>query len=107
MNQQTGFDLPCGAKGQFHMRTMHWVARLESYDPAPAETRELGAQICRCGPKCSKIVMGGQLQTFHASAHVPIVRSVEKIIHSGMHCARRAKNSLRFGLTIRLPNIFD
>ena len=89
------------------MRTMHWVARLESYDSAPTETRELGAQICRCDPKRPKIVMGGQLQSFYATAHVPVVRSVEKIIHSGMHRARRAQNSLRFSLAIRLPDIFD
>src|SRR5438046_946078 len=107
MNQQTGFDLPRGAKGQFHMRTMHWVARLESYDSAPTETRELGAQICRCDPKRPKIVMGGQLQSFYATAHVPVVRSVEKIIHSGMHRARRAQNSLSFSLAIWLLDIFD
>jgi hypothetical protein len=59
MNQKTGFDLARGAKRQFYMCAMHRVARLEPDDPAPADTREFGAQICRHESKCAKIIMRG------------------------------------------------
>ena len=105
MKQKAGFDLARGAKRQFHVRAMHRVTRLEPDDPAPAQADELRAQIRRCEPKGPEIVMGGQLQTFHASTHVPAMSPVQKIIDTGMHCAGASQNSLRFGLAIRLPDI--
>src|SRR5213078_5396807 len=105
MNQKAGLNLARGAKRQFHVRAMHRVARLEPDDPAPAQADELRAQIRRCKPKSPEIVMRGQLQTFHASTHVPAMSPVQKIIDTGMECTVGSKHSLRFGLAVRLPYI--
>ena len=84
MNQKAGFDLARGAKRQLHVRTMHRIARLEPNDPAPTQADELRAQVRRCKPKSPEIVMGGQLQTFHTSTHVPAISPAQKIIDTGM-----------------------
>src|SRR5438046_3103693 len=105
MKQKARFDLARGAKRQFHVRAMHWIARLEADDPTPSQAGELRAQIRRRQPKSPEIVMGGQLQTFHASTHVPAVSLVQKIIDTGMHCTGTSQNRLRFRLAIRLPDV--
>src|SRR6476660_9917201 len=84
---------------------MHRIACLEPDDLAPPLTDELPAQVRWCKPKAPEIVMRGQLQTFHASTHVPAMSLVQKIIHTGMHCAGGSENSLCFGLAIRFPDI--
>src|SRR5262245_55542833 len=105
MNQKAGFDLARSAKRQFHVCAMHRIARLESDDPAPAQADELRAQVRRCKPKSAKIVMGGKLQTFYTSTHVPAMSPVQKIIDTGMQCTSGYKNSLRFSFAVWLPYI--
>src|SRR5438034_7348805 len=100
MNQKAGFDLARGAKRQFHVRAMHRVARLEPDDPAPTQPYELRAQIGRCEPKSPEIVMGGQLQTFHASTHVPAMSPVQKIIDPGMRCADASRSRVAYRHTL-------
>ena len=80
-------------------------ARLETDDLTPPQTDEFRAQVRWCKPKSPEIVMGRQLQAFHASTHVPAVSLIQKIIDTRMHGAGGRKNSLRFRFAVRLPNI--
>ena len=43
MNQQVGFDLFGGAKGQFDVGAVHGIARLEGNYAAPTQAGKLGA----------------------------------------------------------------
>ena len=107
MDQQIRLDLLGGAHGQFDVRPMHGIARLEGHDFGPAHAAELGAQVGGSEAQRAEIIMRRSLYLFHLSAHVPGIRFVDGVIGARMRGAGGTENRLGFGFAIRLPHIFN
>ena len=107
MNQQIGFDLLGGAECQFHVRAMHRVACLEGDHFPPAHARKFCAHFGGRQTQVAKIVVRRNLRRLDFASDVPRIRLIDGVISPGMRGAGGGENRFCFGLTVRLPDLFD
>ena len=62
MNEQIRFHLLGGAHGQFDVRAVHGIARLEGDDCGPAQAAEFGAQFGGSQAQRTEIIVRVRLQ---------------------------------------------
>ena len=107
MNQQIRFNLLGCAEGEFHVGAVHRIAGLEGDNTAPSEASKFGAQFRRSEAQCTEIIMRRCLQTLDATAHVPRVGLVHRVVGAGMGFAGAVEYGLGFGRAVGLPDFFD
>jgi hypothetical protein len=69
------------AEGQFLVRAVERVARLERHHPAPAELAEIGAEFVRRVAAGLEVVVDGRLDAGHRAAEVDGARLVVEVVH--------------------------
>ena len=107
MNQEAGFHLLGGAESKFLVGAVHGIAGLEGDDAAPSQAGEFGAKFRRSQAQRTEIIVGGRLSALDASAHIPWIRLVDRVIRAGMGFAGAVEYRLGFGLPVGLPDVLD
>ena len=107
MNQEAGFHLLGGAEGKFLVGAVHGIARLEGDDASPSQAGELGAEFGWSQAQRTEIIVRGSLSALDASAHIPGIRLVDRVIRARMGFAGAVEYRLGLGLPVGLPDVLD
>src|SRR5579883_3051812 len=89
------------------MGAVHRIASLESHDALPAEAGKLSSNFSRSQTQIAKIIMMRRFDSLYASADIPRISFIDRVIRSGVRGARAAENRISFSFAVRLPDIFD
>ena len=107
MDQKVGLSFPRGAEGQFLMRAVQRIARLEGDDLAPAELADIGAKLIRRVAARLEIIMDRLLDAGDRAAEIDRAGIVVKIVHRRMGEIIRAEDFLRLLRLVRRPFVGD
>jgi hypothetical protein len=107
MDQQVRLRLARGAEGQFLVRAVQRVARLEGDDAAPAELAEIGAQLVRRVAAGAEIVMRRRLDAGDRPAEIDRARVVVQVVDRRMRDVVGAEDLLRLARLVRRPLVGD
>ncbi len=105
VDQQVGLRFTRGAKGQFLMRPVQWVAGLERHNLAPAQLAEIGAQFVWGVATGAEIVMDRLLQTGDRATKIGVTSGIMQIIDGRMRAVVSTENHLGFAGFVRHPFI--
>ena len=93
-----------GALGQFLVRAVHRIARLERHHALPAPALEFGAQVLRVVAQLGEVILHRAGDADEGPAEVDGVRLVEQIVDAGVGLVGGAEHRLRLTATIGLPD---
>jgi hypothetical protein len=107
VDEQVGLRLARGAEGQFLMRAVQRVARLEGHDAAPAHLAEEGAHFVGRVAAGLEIIVHGLLDAGDRAAEIDLARHVVQVVHRRMRQIIGAEDLLGLKRLVRHPFVGD
>ena len=105
VDQQVRLCFPGRAEGQFLMRAVQRVARLEGNYAAPAQLAEIGAQFVRGVAAAAEIVMHRLLDAGDRATQIDVASGIVQVVHRRVRLIVGSEDLCRLVRLVRGPAV--